>query len=301
MTLKLNSRLRGEKKEYINLCYYRLDRWRKFIESEFAIEDAEAVKTKHIKQYILYVQNRGLEKAITINNSLATLKVFFNYLVEEEFIDEMANPMRKIKSLKEDKRVITTFNDAEVSRILQDVKEVTYNNVRDKLILIMLFDTGVRVSELCSIKNSDIARKYILIHGKGSKERMIYISKTMRKYMRKYEELKEIRFAHKNAEDIEDYYFLDQCAKKLHRSRINKILKEHCQRAGVRKEVRCSPHDCRHYFAQKQLRNGIDVYSLSQLLGHYDTQMTAKYLKGLEQEAVLEIGKQKSPLNSIKF
>lgn len=285
----------------INLCYYRLDRWRKFIESEFAIEDAEAVKTKHIKQYILYVQNRGLEKAITINNSLATLKVFFNYLVEEEFIDERANPMRKIKSLKEDKRVITTFNDAEVSRILQDVKEVTYNNVRDKLILIMLFDTGVRVSELCSIKNSDIARKYILIHGKGSKERMIYISKTMRKYMRKYEELKEIRFAHKNAEDIEDYYFLDQCAKKLHRSRINKILKEHCQRAGVRKEVRCSLHDCRHYFAQKQLRNGIDVYSLSQLLGHYDTQMTAKYLKGLEQEAVLEIGKQKSPLNSIKF
>lgn len=165
----------------------------------------------------------------------------------------------------------------------------------------MLFDTGIRVSELCSIKNSDIARKYILIHGKDSKERMIYISKTMRKYMRKYEELKEKRFAHKNTEDIENYYFLDQCAKKLHRSRIKKILKEHCSRAGVRKEVRCSPHDCRHYFAQKQLRNGVDVYCLSQLLGHYDTQMTAKHLRGLEQEAVLEIGKQKSPLNSKKF
>ena len=123
MTLKLNSRLRGRKKEYITLCYYRIDRWRKFVESESVIEDAEAVKPKHIKQYILFAQNRGLEKAITINNSLATLKVFFNYLVEEEFIDEMANPMRKIKSLKEDKRVITTFNDAEVSRILQDDKK----------------------------------------------------------------------------------------------------------------------------------------------------------------------------------
>lgn len=98
---KIEQQVKGRKKEYINLCYYRIDRWGKFIESEFAIEDAEAVKPKHIKQYILYTQNRGLEKTITINNSLATLKVFYNYLVEEEFIDEMANPMRNLKSLKE--------------------------------------------------------------------------------------------------------------------------------------------------------------------------------------------------------
>lgn len=298
---KIEQQVKGRKKEYIELCYYRLNRWRKFINIEFSIEDAEEVKPKHIKQYILHAQNTGLEKAITINNSLATLRVFYNYLIEEEFIDEMANPMRKISSLKEDRRVITTFNDAEVSRILQDVKEETYSNVRDKLILIMLFDTGIRVSKLCSITNSDIARKHILIHGKGSKERMIYVSKTMRRYMRKYEELKQVKFAHKDSSEIEEYYFLDQSAQKLHRSRINKILKEHCQRAGVRKEVRCSPHDCRHYFAQKQLRNGIDVYSLSQLLGHFDTQMTTKYLRGLEQAAILEIGKQKSPLNTIKF
>lgn len=298
---KIEQQVKGRKKEYIELCYYRLNRWRKFMDSEFAIQDAEEVTAKHIKQYILHAQKLGTEKAITINNALATLRVFYSYLIEEEFIDEMANPMRKISSLKEDRRVINTFNDAEVSRILQDVKEITYNNVRDKLILIMLFDTGIRVSELCLIKNSDIARKHILIHGKGSKEGMIYISKTMRRYMRKYEELKAVRFKNKDSSEIEDYYFLDQSAQKLHRSRINKILKEHCDRAGVRAEVRCSPHDCRHYFAQKQLRNGIDVYSLSQLLGHFDTQMTTKYLRGLEQEAVLEIGKQKSPLNSIKF
>lgn len=72
-----------------------------------------------------------------------------------------------MSSLKEGRRVINTFNDAEVCRILQDVKEITYNNIRDKLILIMLFDLGIRVSELCSIKNSDIARKHNLIHGKA--------------------------------------------------------------------------------------------------------------------------------------
>lgn len=255
----------------------------------------------HIKKYIQERQRVGSEVNRTINNNLATLKVFFQYLVNEEFIDEKDNPMRRIKNLKEEKKVIVTFNDDEVSRIINDLREETYSNVRDKLILIMLFDTGVRVSELCTIKNVDIARRHILIHGKGSKQRLVYISNIMRKYMRKFEALRQERFKKRLQDEIEDYYFLDQSAVKLSRSRINKILKEHCDNAGVRKEVRCSPHDCRHYFAQKQLRNGIDVYSLSRLMGHFDTQITSKYLRGLEQEDILQIGRLHSPLNGLKI
>lgn len=62
-------------------------------------------------------------------------------------MDELENPMRRIKSMKEEKRVIVTFNDSEVKRIINDVREETFYNIRDKLILIMLFDTGIRVSE----------------------------------------------------------------------------------------------------------------------------------------------------------
>lgn len=189
---KIEQQVKGRKEEYIATCSWRLSRWQDFIKDNYSIDDVEEVKSKHIKQYIIHAQKLGREKAITINNCLATLRAFFKYLVEEEFINEFENPMRKIESLKEDKRVILTFNDDEVGRILNDVAEETYNNVRDKLMLIMLFDTGIGVSELCSIKNSDIARRHILIHGKGSKERMIYISKTMRRYMRKYEELKQL-------------------------------------------------------------------------------------------------------------
>lgn len=85
--------------------------------------------------------------------------MFFNVLVEEEFIEEKSNPIRHIKNLKEEKRVIRTFNDDEVKKILRDVEEGTYSNVRDKLILIFLFDTGIRVSELCDIKVDDISTK----------------------------------------------------------------------------------------------------------------------------------------------
>ncbi|MER2000011.1 MAG: tyrosine-type recombinase/integrase [Lysinibacillus sp.] len=297
----LNQQIQGRKPKYMEQCSWRLMAWQKFMLREFEIIEVEDVKPIHMKKYIFYKQQLGTQKEITINNNIATLKVFFNYLIDEEFIEEMNNPLRRIKTLKEEKRIIRTFNDEEVRRIINDVNEATYSNLRDKLILIMLFDTGVRVSELCDIKESDISARSILIHGKGSKQRLVYISKTMRKYMRKYEEARKYRFRRKRPSEIEDYYFLDQSAKQLHRSRINKILKEHCDNVGVREEVRCSPHDCRHYFAQKQLRNGIDVYSLSRLLGHFDTQMTAKYLRGLEQDSILEIGKSHSPLNDIKI
>lgn len=298
---KLNQQVQGRRAKYIEMCIWRLSRWKDFMQEELSVEEVEEVRPIHIKRYIQYRQQLGQEKEITINNNIATLKVFFNYLVEEEFIEELSNPMRRIKSLKEEKRVIVTFNDDEVKRIITDVEEETYSNVRDKLILIMLFDTGVRVSELIGIKDKDISSKTILIHGKGSKQRLVYISKTMRKYMRRYESLKRERFRCKEPDEMEEYYLLDQSATQLHRSSINKILKAHCKNAGVRKEVRCSPHDCRHYFAQKQLRNGIDIYSLSRLMGHFDTQMTSKYLRGLEQESILEIGRMYSPLNDFKI
>ena len=298
---RLNQQIQNRTPEYIDLCMYRLKRWYGFMINEFEIVEVEDVQQLHMKKYIQHCQKLGKEKQITINGSLSTLRVFFNYLVDEEFIGEFDNPIRRIRNLKEEKRVIHTFNDNEVQRILSDVAEETYSNVRDKLILIFLFDTGIRVSELCDIKVGDISTKHILINGKGSKQRLVYISKVMRRYMRKYEVLKQARFKHKHPDDIEENFFLDQCAERLSRSRINKILKRHCENASVRKEVRCSPHDCRHYFAQKQLRNGIDVYSLSRLLGHFDTQITANYLRGLDQEIILEMGRIKSPLNKVKI
>lgn len=298
---KLNQEILGRKQAYIKVCLYHLNIWKDFMVDELGVSHVEDVKPLHMKRYIQERQNVGKENNSTINNNLATIKVFFQYLVDEEFIDEQDNPMRRIKNLKEEKTVIVTFNDDEVARIINDLKEETYSNVRDKLILIMLFDTGVRVSELCDINVEDVASRHILIHGKGSKQRLVYISKVMRKYMRKYEEMKKDRFKHKLVDEIENYYFLDQYAMRLSRSRINKILKEHCDNVDVRKEVRCSPHDCRHYFAQKQLRNGIDIYSLSRLMGHYDTQITSKYLRGMEQEDILNIGRMNSPLKEVRI
>ena len=297
----LTQKLEGRAVKYIYLCERRLSNWCEYMKSVHDIENIDDVKASHIRSYLGYCQELGREKAITINGNLSTIRVFFKYLIDEGFIDEIDDPTRRVKDLREDKRIITTFNDEEVRRILQYAPEATYSNIRDKCIIAFLFDTGIRVSELCGIRNDDIRVDSILIRGKGSKERLVYISKTMRKYMRKYEKAKVEKFDKPHFEEIDDYYFLDQSGWKMYRSSINRILRNRCKPVNVRPEVRCSPHDCRHYFAQKQLKNGIDMYSLSRLLGHYDVSMTSKYLRGMEQTEVLKIGRKYLPLNEMRL
>jgi len=122
---KLNQQIQGRKPKYVEMCIWRLTRWYEFMRDELVILEVEEVQPLHIKKYIQHRQQLGNEKPITINNNIATLRVFFNYLMDEEFIDELENPMRRIKSLKEEKRVIVTFNDSEVRRIINDVQVET--------------------------------------------------------------------------------------------------------------------------------------------------------------------------------
>ncbi|WP_127532008.1 site-specific integrase [Paenibacillus kobensis] len=112
---KLNQEVLGRDKKYIDLCIFRLNRWEQYTVSVLGISEIEDVTQLHIKKYIKERQSSGSESNSTINNNIATLKVFFQYLVNEEFIAEQDNPLRRVRNLKEEKKVIVTFNDDEVS------------------------------------------------------------------------------------------------------------------------------------------------------------------------------------------
>lgn len=291
--------VQGLSKKYIKMSQWRLNDWKTFMIDELFIDDVTEITSRHIKHYVRYRQKLGREKNITINNRLATIKVFFKFLIGMDVIKKKANPMDDIKNLKEGRTVITTFNDEEVKNIINSTGTSTYSNIRDKTILIFLFETGVRVSELVAIKNEDVFLDRIFIRGKGSHERYVYISKKMRRQMKRYERARKFRFEKIPRSFIEDYYFLNQEADGLTRSGINKILRKAGKKAGVREEIRCSPHDCRHYFAQKQIKQGIDVYSLSRLLGHSSIDITTQYLRGLQMDDIIDIGRRTSPLRDI--
>lgn len=268
-----------------------------FLEKDFEITEVEEVKPIHIKSYIKFLKNRG-NKETYINGILKCFRAFFKYVKDEEIISE--NPTDKIGWLKEERVLIKTFTDSEVSRMVDIYKGRDYMSLRNKCIMALLFDTGIRNLELCNLKNKDIRERTINIkNSKGKKERNIPISPYLRKAINRYASCRDSFFQNRNI-DENTPFFLSYRFKPLTVEAVERVVKIAGQRAEIRKEIRCSPHTCRHYFAQAQLRNGLDVYSLSRLLGHESITITKRYLQGLKDEEIVEMSMKTSPLMNLR-
>ena len=128
-----------------------------------------------------------------------------------------------------------------------------------------------------------------MIMGKGKKERVVPVSPILNKTLIKYKRVRAEYIKDKFAYQTE-YLFLSQNGRKLTPEAVEKIVGDCAKACKVRKHIRSSPHTCRHYFAQAQLKNGCDLYTLSRLLGHSNINITKIYLQSLQDEDVLELG-----------
>lgn len=125
----------------------------------------------------------------------------------------------------------------------------------------ILFDTGIRKLELCILGLLDVKDTVIYIKGKGRKERVVPISPMLKKIMIRYERAREEYIKDSIVRD--DAYFLSYRGKRMTGEAVERVVKICGEKANIRKSIRCSSHTCRHYFAQAQLRNGLDVYFLT--------------------------------------
>lgn len=266
-----------------------------YLKNKYDITELEEVSHLHIKDYINYLHKKGRSPIYT-NTIIKNLRSFFKYCAEEEYI--LKNPMLKVKWQKEPKTLIKTFYDIEVSQMLDVFNFKDYYNARNKCMLAILFDTGIRNYELCQLTILDVRETVIKIIGKGNKERYVGISPTLKKIMLKYERTREFYFMDKNLQY--NNYFLSVRAKPLTTEAVERVVKIAGQEVNVRKEIRCSPHTCRHYFAQAQLKNGLDIYMLARLLGHENISITKRYLQSIQDEDVLSISITTSPLMNLK-
>ena len=156
----------------------------KWLQSEFGINEIEQVKKPHIKAYLQYKQEQGLSP-VYINGILKYLRMFFRYLTDEEYLD--VNPIATVRFRKEEKVLIQSFMVEEVERMVKVYGTDTFLEARNRCIIAMLFDTGIRNFELCNIRCENIRSNSILIHGKGNKQRVVPISPFLRKCMNKYD------------------------------------------------------------------------------------------------------------------
>ena len=271
----------------------QLNYFTRYLKEAQGVEDLEDLRPIHIKQFIVMLQNKK-NKPSYVNDLLKAIKCLCSYAFEEGYTAE--HLAKKVKNVKEPKVLIHTFSDDEIVRMVQFYDGNDYLSIRNRLMLMMLFDTGLRISEIIDMKPSQIRQGYFVVYGKGRKERVVPQSAIVCKWMMKYERAREAYFLYKGAED---FYFLSKNGRRLTPEAVNKFMKKAAKKVGVNPLVRVSPHTCRHTFAHQELKNGLDLYSLSRLLGHESVSITQRYLEAMRDEQVLTSAKKTGVLANL--
>lgn len=270
-------------------------RFFQYLESEFSITELEDVKRVHVQAYISYLSEQGRMESY-VNGIIKCFRGFFKYCEAEEYIRD--SPMNRISFQKAEITLIRAFNSAEVQRMVKFYSGRTFLAQRNKLIMVLLLDSGIRNTELCTVQLVDILENGIKIHGKGKKIRYVpltpAINKALLPYLRTRENYTRDRYNYQK-----QYLFLSQKGKKLTPETVERVVKECGLGCNVRQEIRCSPHTCRHYYAQTQLKNGCDLFTVSRLLGHNNINITKRYLNSMEVDDLLEIAKETTPLKNL--
>lgn len=249
--------------------------------------------TKEIlkQNIILYMKNNKKNQVVTINTRLRAIRAFFNFLYREKYIKE--NPASDLKLLKDRKKVVETFTVEQLNSLFKQPNLRTFVGVRDYTFMLLLLETGIRVSELEGICLSDIhwSDSTVLIRNtKGYKQRLVPFQSKMKKQLEKYIQIRGV------VETDALFVTLDgeRMSKRQFQSRVSKYGKE----AGI-KGVRCSCHTFRHTFAKMAVKQGAGIFELQQILGHTSMEMVKVYVN-LFSEDVKEKHKTFSPLRNIE-
>jgi integrase/recombinase XerD len=205
---------------------------------------------------------------------ISGLKGFFNYLVFEDYRKE--NPMDLIESPKIGRKLPDTLSTDEINNLISAIDLSKPEGERNRAIIETLYGCGLRVSELTSLRLSDLyfEEEFIKVTGKGDKQRFVPISKVNIKYINLYR--KEVRVHQKIEVDHEDFVFLNRRGKQLTRAMIFTIIKQLAEKIGLQKNI--SPHTFRHSFATHLLENGADLRAIQQMLGHESITTTEVYM-----------------------
>ena len=228
--------------------------------------------TKHtIREYIMWLVDQKVAKS-SITCKLSAVRSFYNYLQKEELLKE--NPLDKISSPKQDKKLPSYLTGDEINRFLAAPDASTPVGLRNKAILELLYASGLRVSELVHLTSSqiDMDTREIRIIGKGSKERLVLMGKPAREAITVYLQKGRPQLLGKKKTDA---VFINRYGKPLIERRIQKIVKQYASQGGIKKRVH--PHTIRHTFATHLLDGGADLRVVQELLGHASLTTTQIY------------------------
>lgn len=271
----------------------QIDYLLKFLKDEKGICHIEDVESRQIKEFLLKMDQSG-HTPNYVNDLLKAYKVFFRYAFEEGYTRSLLT--EKIRNMKKPKIIIRTFSEQELKRMANYYQGYDYLTIRNKVVMLMLIDTGIRLSELINLTEEQIKFDYIIIRGKGNKERVVPKSPMLSKWLIKFLAVRRSYFAYRV---IPENIFLSRNAKPLTTTMVDNIVKKAGKDCDVSADIRISAHTFRHTYAHFQLKSGLDLYSLSRLLGHENISITQTYLNGLRDKEILQQAQNTSPLMNL--
>lgn len=225
------------------------------------------IKYDEIRSYLKYLSDKK-DINSTISRKISALRGFYKFLQNNNKLDN--NPFSLINLPKKEKKLPRFFYYNELEELFNTPKLNTPLGQRDRLILEMLYATGVRVSELVNIKVSDISGRTIKILGKGNKERIVRFGEYCEEILKMY-----LNDGHYRLNSSSQYLFLNNSGGQLTDRGVRYLLDKIISKTTLEKKI--SPHMIRHSFATHLLNEGCDILTVQELLGHESLTATSIY------------------------
>ena len=237
----------------------------------FLGKDIEDITSMDLRYYFGYLREKRGIKTTTLETRMHYLSSFWNFLNTEEMV--LSNPMRKIGKIKVEKIIKKPFSAKDMESL-----RATCNNIRDRALVEFLYSTGVRISECCALNVGDInmERLDLVVYGKGSKERVTYLTEQAKYYLDKY-----LKFRCSTEKTTMDelqekplFVSLNKYHERLTKSGIQYMLRKLGKKAGVKK---CTPHRFRRTIATDLLSRDMPIEQVKEFLGHEKIDTTLIY------------------------
>ena len=230
------------------------------------------ITLKHLREYVKQINKLGLS-ATTQGRILSGVRSFYKFLLLEEEID--TDPTILLEWPRIARKLPDVLNEKEIEEIINVIDRSKGDGERNRAIIETLYGCGLRVSELIGLQISNIhyEEEFLLITGKGNKQRLVPINLMALKHIDIY--TKNVRSHVAIKKGNEDFLFLNRRGSKLSRVMVFYIIKDLVAKAGIKKTI--SPHTLRHSFATHLIENGADLRAVQEMLGHESITTTEIY------------------------
>ncbi len=261
---------KGLSKNTIDAYSHGLNRFLDYLRKK-GIQELPSVSKFDVRGFLLVLKKQGLSTKTVLRN-LVAIRTLFQFLIREGIL--ATNPIEELESPKIAKTLPEILTLKEVEQLLEQPNLQTPIAIRDRAMLEVLYATGMRVSELTQLPMNQVNLEggYVLVFGKGSKERIIPLGSEAMKWVALYLKAARERLAKRKESP---FLFINRSGRGMSRQQFWKNIKAYGRRAGIQKRI--TPHLLRHSFASHLLEGGADLRSVQMMLGHVDISTTQIY------------------------